>query len=146
MNNGPDKIVHYTGVLKRSYEEDMVPRSIVQFNVYDTPTDPVGGKYIKKLLIFPDKCSMFMNIVDAESKLTWEEEWENAAEDKKRNCFNESRFRCYVLTKLTIIKYYYTVILVEDTEDGDKDNVTYKRVVQKKYEYERADENNETKQ
>lgn len=33
-------------------------RSIVQFNVYDTPTDVVGGEYVKKLLIFPDKKSV----------------------------------------------------------------------------------------
>jgi hypothetical protein len=33
-------------------------RSIVQFNVYDTPNDVVGGGYVKKLLIFPDKKSV----------------------------------------------------------------------------------------
>ena len=145
---GSDTIVHYTGVLKASgvTEEDMMPRSIVQFNVYDTPTDPVGGKYIKKLLIFPDKCSMFMNIVDAESNpLTWEEEWENAAEDKKaETALMKADLDVMYCYEVDSIKYYYTVILVEDTEDGDKDKVTYKRAVQKKYEYERADENNET--
>jgi hypothetical protein len=38
------------------------PRSIVQFNVYDTPTDTLTGKYIKKLLIYPDCKSMDFEI------------------------------------------------------------------------------------
>ena len=33
-------------------------RSIVQFNVYDTPTDVVSGDFSKKLLVFPDKVSI----------------------------------------------------------------------------------------
>lgn len=37
-------------------------RSIVQFNVYDTPTDAVGGEYVRKLLIFPDKKSVNLNV------------------------------------------------------------------------------------
>jgi hypothetical protein len=37
-------------------------RSIVQFNVYDTPTDVLGGEYVKKLLIFPDKKSIDLNV------------------------------------------------------------------------------------
>ena len=37
---------------------------MVQFNVYDTPTDPVSGKYVKKLLIFPDKKSMDFEITE----------------------------------------------------------------------------------
>lgn len=50
----------YTSKLKSSgaTSDDDVPRSIVQFNVYDTPTDPISGQFIKKLLIFPDKKSM----------------------------------------------------------------------------------------
>lgn len=50
----------YTGVLMASdaTKADEYPRSVVQFNVYDTPTDPVSGNYVKKLLIFPDKKSM----------------------------------------------------------------------------------------
>ena len=54
----------YTGTLKSSdaTEDDDVPRSIVQFNVYDTPTDPISGKFVKKLLIFPDKKSMDFEI------------------------------------------------------------------------------------
>ncbi len=57
----------HTGIVK-DYGEDessardtiFTPRSILQFNVYDTPTDPVTGQYVKKLLFFPDKASMFM--------------------------------------------------------------------------------------
>lgn len=50
----------YTGVLKASGATiaDDIPRSIVKFNVYDEPTEPITGTYIKKLLIFPDKMSM----------------------------------------------------------------------------------------
>ena len=53
----------FTSTLKSSgaTSADDVPRSIVQFNVYDTPTDPVAGKYVKKLLIFPDKKSMYFD-------------------------------------------------------------------------------------
>lgn len=53
----------HTGILKKSGAtvDDEYPRSIVQFNVYDTPTDPVTGEYVKKLLIFPDKASMDFN-------------------------------------------------------------------------------------
>lgn len=56
----------YTGTLKTGVtkEEDEIPRCIVQFNVYDTPTDPITGKYVKKLLIFPDKASMDYEITD----------------------------------------------------------------------------------
>lgn len=47
----------YTGVIDAT-GECTAPRSIVQFNVYSDPEDPVGGEYIKKLLIFPDKQSI----------------------------------------------------------------------------------------
>lgn len=58
----PDMI--YTGVLQSNNAtvDDEYPRCIVQFNVYDTPTDPITGKYVKKLLIFPDKKSIDFNI------------------------------------------------------------------------------------
>lgn len=54
----------YTGVLKASgaTADDETPRSIVQFNVYDMPTEPLNGGFIKKLLIFPDKMSMDFKI------------------------------------------------------------------------------------
>lgn len=48
----------YTGALGSGTEQ----RSIVKFNVYDTPTDPVGGSYVQKLLVFPDKKSMDFKI------------------------------------------------------------------------------------
>lgn len=56
----------YTGVLKSSgaTSADDYQRCIVQFNVYDTPTDPVSGNFVKKLLIFPDKKSMDFEISD----------------------------------------------------------------------------------
>lgn len=61
-----EEYTKYTGVLKSSgaTSKDEYPRSVVQFNVYDTPTDPVTGSFIKKLLIFPDKKSMSFNIDD----------------------------------------------------------------------------------
>ena len=37
---------------------DEYDRNIVQFNVYDSPTDVTDGKYVKRLLVFPDKVSM----------------------------------------------------------------------------------------
>lgn len=56
----------YTGTLQASgaTSSDEYPRCVVQFNVYDTPTDPVSGNYVKKLLIFPDKKSMDFEITD----------------------------------------------------------------------------------
>lgn len=56
----------YVGTLKASGAtiDDEYPRCVVQFNVYDTPTDPVSGKFIKKLLIFPDKKSMDFKITN----------------------------------------------------------------------------------
>lgn len=59
-----NQYTRFTSILKENASsEDISPRCIVQFNVYDTPTDPVSGSYTKKLLIFPDKLSMnFINI------------------------------------------------------------------------------------
>ena len=42
---------------------DYIQRSMVQFNVYENAADVLDGVYVKKLLLFPDKVSMFMNIV-----------------------------------------------------------------------------------
>ena len=39
--------------------------SVVQFNVYDTPTDILGGEYVKKLLVFPDRKSMDYEITES---------------------------------------------------------------------------------
>ena len=59
-----DEYTAYTGTLQESgaSSADEYPRCVVQFNVYDTPTDPVRGQYVKKLLIFPDKKSMDFEI------------------------------------------------------------------------------------
>lgn len=59
----------YTGIIKSSGADssDDVPRSLVQFNVYDVPTDILGGKFVKKLLIFPDKMSMDFEIVKSKT-------------------------------------------------------------------------------
>ena len=55
----------YTSMLNADASTlDIYPRSIVQFNVYDTPTDPLTGKYVKKLLIFPDGKSMDFEITE----------------------------------------------------------------------------------
>lgn len=61
-----DKYTAYTGTLQNggASSADEYPRCVVQFNVYDTPTDPVSGKYVKKLLIFPDKKSMDFEITE----------------------------------------------------------------------------------
>ena len=59
-----DEYTAYTGTLQESgaSSADEYPRCVVQFNVYDAPTDPVRGQYVKKLLIFPDKKSMDFEI------------------------------------------------------------------------------------
>lgn len=61
-----DEYTTYTGTLQKggASSADEYPRCVVQFNVYDTPTDPVSGKYVKKLLIFPDKKSMDFDITE----------------------------------------------------------------------------------
>lgn len=50
----------YTGVIKASgaTASDEYPRSVVQFNVYTTPDDPLSGTFDKKLIVFPDRLSM----------------------------------------------------------------------------------------
>ena len=54
---------------------DYKQRSVVQFNVYDTPTDPISGKYIKRLLIFPDKKSITTRFEKSETNpLEWEQD------------------------------------------------------------------------
>ena len=47
-----------TGVIRSGAAGDTDYRSIVQFNVYKTPTDPIEGEFDRKILIFPDKLSM----------------------------------------------------------------------------------------
>ena len=61
----------YTGILKADADENdsKVPRSIVQFNVYEQGETGtiIDGTFTKKLLIFPDKKSMFFYIKDDEN-------------------------------------------------------------------------------
>ena len=119
----------YTGILKSSgaTSDDDVPRSVVQFNKYDVPTDPATGQYLKKLLFFTDKFSMYMNIVDTKTNpVDWGKDELDSADLNVMYCYSNGGY-----------KYYYTVVLTEDTEDGDDDKVTYKRVIEKKF-----DENN----
>lgn len=47
-----------SGVIRENAAGDYTYRSIVQFNVYKTPTDPIDGEFDRKILIFPDKLSM----------------------------------------------------------------------------------------
>lgn len=65
-NSDDDEYTKYTGTIQASgaTSKDEYPRCVVAFNVYDTPTDPVSGKYVKKLLIFPDKKSMDFEITE----------------------------------------------------------------------------------
>ena len=74
----------YTGLLKNCddvpRDGDIAPRSIVQFNKYAESDDIVNGEYVKKLLIFPDKMSMFMNIVYTENGIVgWSDEEKKTA-------------------------------------------------------------------
>ena len=115
----------YTGIIKlcensatvdAAYEaEKDVMRSVVQFNKYDTPTDPATGQYIKKLLIFPDAVSMYLRIVEAD---TDPEGWDaNALKTKDM----------YVLYHYKDKDNYYSLSFVEDSNDNDKNKKTYKR-------------------
>ena len=116
----------YTGIVKlcdesseeNAYEaEKDTIRSVVQFNAYDTPTDPVTGQYVKKLLIFPDAKSMYMNITEVDGN---PEEWEGEELNSKDR---------YALYHYTDEDKYYSISLVEDTADGDENKVSYKREV-----------------
>lgn len=118
----------YTGLVKSmaAMYDDEEPGSIVQFNVYDTPTDPLTGQFVKKLLFFPYKASMYMNIVEAD---TDPRHW--TYEELKQA--DLSVMYCYIYNGG---KYYFTVNLVEKTpeDDGyDENKVTYKRVLTRKY-------------
>ena len=145
-----DDVVH-TGIVKTVTDADDVncQRSIVQFNVYDTPTDPLTGQFIKKLLIFPDKASMFMNIVKAESNPeVWESEYSSAEQDKKsETALSRADLKVMYYWEKDKIKYYYTVVLVKKTQNDegyDANKVTYKRVVVKKHEFEATNDDNTT--
>ena len=110
-------IVH-TGILEsnidRVRETTNTPRSIVQFNVYDNPTDPISGHFIKKLLFFPDKASMFMKIQLIENITDFEKNLDNVATDVMY--YREGGLgRVYSIVK----------VIANTDKDG---NVTYQRV------------------
>ncbi len=126
-----DEEVVHTGLIRDSVKDgdEDTQRSIVQFNVYDTPTDPLTGQYVKKLLIFPDKVSMYMNIVEADSN---PENWDS--DDLTEQ-------------DLSVMYHYngkyYAVGLVkrdESDEGYDENKDTYKRVLVKKSESKQQDE------
>lgn len=50
---------------------DKVIRSMVQFNLYSSVNDVTDGQYVKKLLLFPDKKSMFFNIIEVSEAPTY---------------------------------------------------------------------------
>ena len=56
----------YTGILQigDASSEDEYPRCVVQFNKYLESDDIINGEYTKRLLIFPDKKSMFFELDD----------------------------------------------------------------------------------
>lgn len=66
------KTATYTGTIKPSgaTTADDYQRSIVKFNVYTTPQDPLSGTYDQKLLIFPDKLSMDFKITSSPVNLS----------------------------------------------------------------------------
>ena len=116
----------HTGIVQSSSataSDDKIPRSIVQFNVYDTPTDPLTGQYVKKLLIFPDQASMYMNIVKADSN---PEEW---VEKENEEILKSANLNVMYYYGNGENRKYYTVTLIEDVDDGDENKVTYKRTV-----------------
>ena len=61
-----DEYVKYTGTLKAdgATSADETTRSIVQFNAYKQSKDIVNGEFDKRILIFPDKKSMFFELND----------------------------------------------------------------------------------
>ena len=113
---------HYKGIVG-TYNDvapDLGPRCVVQFNVYDTPTDPVSGQYIKKLLFFPDKASMYMHIVDTDTDPTeWDDDQIHSADMSVMYCYNNGSYQTY-----------YTVKTVKVVDEGDEDEVTYEREVE----------------
>jgi hypothetical protein len=136
----------HTGLVKSGATyADKEAGSVVQFNVYDTPTDPLTGQFVKKLLFFPHQASMFMNIVEAESDpRNWEDEFEEAIknnEDKYSTDLYKADLGVMYFYKETNdsgddLGTYYCVVGLEPTESGDdgydENKVTYKRVVKRR--------------
>ena len=135
------RVVIHTGMLESNSDRAKAtidtPRSIVQFNVYDTPTDPLTGQFVKKLLFFPDKASMFMQIVKAESN----------PEDWGTDELSRADLGVMYYWEVDKIKYYYTVGLVQKTQEDDgydANKKTYKRVLVTKHSYEATNDDNTT--
>lgn len=110
----------YRGTLKSSgaTSADEYPRCVVQFNVYDTPTDPITGSYIKKLLIFPDKKSMNFEITSnnfAINDLTVLVKEFTPSEDKSTPPDTASRNYYYRNSKTNAVYRW-----VDDTSDSTK--------------------------
>lgn len=100
------------------YAEYVEPqRSVVKFNSYIDSADIINGVYYKRLLIFPDKVSMFMHIVPADSDpATWSNEGNTAlekADPKVMYCFGDGDSR----------KYYMIDIVYETNADGKPEYV-----------------------
>ena len=149
-----NKEFFYTGVIKSNVDtggKDDYPRSILQFNVYDTPTDPLTGQYVKKLLIFPDKVSMFMNIVQVDTNDN-PEGWYDFDKNKiitdkdGNNLLNSKDLDVMYCYEDSGVKKYYTVSSVKLTPsdaDYDANKDKYKRELKKKYVMKKEGSNNE---
>lgn len=110
----------YTGILSDNAEDETAePKSIVLFNVYDTPTDPLTGNYIKKLLFFPNKASAFLKITETQTKPTkWTSEELSAAALDTLYCYDDGEHK----------RYYEVKVTSTTDEDG---NTVYSREIKK---------------
>ncbi len=93
----------YTGTLKEkdATDDDEYPRCVVQFNKYVESDDIVNGEYTKRLLIFPDKKSMYF--------------YEDDLLNDKENKTNDD-FALYEMD--VVIKKYYNDVPKKD-KDGN---------------------------
>lgn len=105
---GKIKEVH-TGLIKTGVQtkeqkekEDNTQRSMVQFNVYENSVDVLDGTYVKKLLLFPDKVSMFMKIVNTDRKP--QEMYDEA--QKKGETIDIDVMYCYQESSTSKKEYY----------------------------------------
>ena len=109
-----ENVIIHTGILESNANKakDTIdtPRSIVQFNVYDTPTDPITGQFVKRLLFFPDKASMFMRIVEKPDNF----DVDTADTDVLYFHYNDDGDKVYSVVK----------VIAEKDDDGE---VTYSR-------------------
>jgi hypothetical protein len=107
----------YKGIIKTgATEDDDVPRSIVQFNVYDTPTDTLTGNYVKKLLIFPDKVSLDLKFeLTSKNPDDWTKNDINNARTDVTYCYDNGQ------------QHYFKVETVSEKDDDGK--VTYSRKI-----------------